>query len=98
MVDNGHINGIYCHHDMPLKDGNADAWMEALDEMDLVIAVDAYWNGVSRNADVVFADATQLEKDTSAPARGVPTANTSGSSAGRPPPSPSSTQNPTGRS
>ncbi len=64
MVDNGHINGIYCHHDMPLKDGNADAWMEALDEMDLVIAVDAYWNGVTRNADVVFADATQLEKDT----------------------------------
>ena len=64
MVENGHINGIYCHHDMPLKDGNADAWMEALDEMDLVIAVDAYWNGVSRNADVVLADATQLEKDT----------------------------------
>ncbi len=64
MVDNGHINGIYCHHDMPLKDGNADAWMDALEKMDLVIAVDAYWNGVTRNADVVFADATQLEKDT----------------------------------
>ena len=64
MVENGHINGVYCHHDMPLKDGNADAWIKALDQMDLVIAVDAYWNGVTRNADVVFADATQLEKDT----------------------------------
>ncbi|MFC7212462.1 molybdopterin-dependent oxidoreductase [Natronoarchaeum sp. GCM10025321] len=64
MVENDHINGIYCHHDMPLKDGNAEAWLDALDEMDLVIAVDAYWNGVTRNADVVFADATQLEKDT----------------------------------
>ena len=64
MVENGHINGMYCHHDMPLKDGNAEAWLTALDEMDLVIAVDAYWNGVTRNADVVFADATQLEKDT----------------------------------
>ena len=64
MVENGHINGIYCHHDMPLKDGNAQGWLDAIEEMDLVIAVDAYWNGVTRNADVVFADATQLEKDT----------------------------------
>ena len=64
MVENGHINGIYCHHDMPLKDGNAGAWLDAIEEMELVIAVDAYWNGVTRNADVVFADATQLEKDT----------------------------------
>ncbi|WP_418282624.1 molybdopterin-dependent oxidoreductase [Halorubrum sp. DTA98] len=64
MVENGHINGIYCHHDMPLKDGNAQGWLDAIEEMDLVIAVDAYWNGITRNADVVFADATQLEKDT----------------------------------
>ncbi len=64
MVENGHINGIYCHHDMPLKDGNAQGWLEAIEEMELVIAVDAYWNGITRNADVVFADATQLEKDT----------------------------------
>ena len=64
MVDNGHINGIYVHYDNPLKDGNAAAWREAIEEMDLVIATDAYWNGVSRNADVVFPDASQLEKDT----------------------------------
>lgn len=64
MVENGHINGIVCHHDDPLKDGNADAWMEAIDAMDLVISIDVYWNGVSRNADIVLPEATQLEKDT----------------------------------
>ena len=64
MVENGHINGIYCHYDNPLKDGNAEAWVEAIEEMDLVISVDAYWSGVSRMADIVFPEATQLEKDT----------------------------------
>jgi thiosulfate reductase/polysulfide reductase chain A len=64
MVDNGHINGIVCHHDDPLKDGNAQAWIEAVEAMDLVISIDAYWNGVSRRADVVLPEATQLEKDT----------------------------------
>jgi thiosulfate reductase/polysulfide reductase chain A len=64
MVDNGHINGIVCHHDDPLKDGNADAWVEAIEKMALVISIDAYWNGVSRRADVVLPEATQLEKDT----------------------------------
>ncbi|MEF8779399.1 MAG: molybdopterin-dependent oxidoreductase [Haloferacaceae archaeon] len=64
MVDNGHINGMYSHYDNPLKDGNAEAWIEAVEEMDLVISVDAYWSGVSRMADVVFPEATQLEKDT----------------------------------
>ncbi|AKH97190.1 molybdopterin-containing oxidoreductase family protein [Halanaeroarchaeum sulfurireducens] len=64
MVENGHINGIVVHHDDPLKDGNADAWVEALDAMDLVLSIDAYWNGVSRNADIVLPEATQLEKDT----------------------------------
>ncbi len=64
MVENGHINGIVCHHDNPLNDGNAKAWREAIDEMDLVLAVDAYWNGLTRNADIVLPAATQLEKDT----------------------------------
>ncbi|MGM0372310.1 MAG: molybdopterin-containing oxidoreductase family protein [Halobacteriota archaeon] len=64
MVDNGHINGIVVHHDDPLKDGNADAWIEAIEKMDLVLSIDAYWNGVSRNADIVLPEATQLEKDT----------------------------------
>jgi thiosulfate reductase/polysulfide reductase chain A len=64
MVENGHINGIVVHHDDPLKDGNADAWIEAIDAMDLVLSIDAYWNGVSRNADIVLPEATQLEKDT----------------------------------
>ncbi len=64
MVDNGHINGIVCHHDDPLKDGNTSEWKRALGEMDLVISIDAYWNGVSRNADIVLPEATQLEKDT----------------------------------
>ncbi|AOW80523.1 molybdopterin oxidoreductase [Halodesulfurarchaeum formicicum] len=64
MVDNGHINGIVVHHDDPLKDGNAEEWVRAIEEMALVISIDAYWNGVSRNADVVLPEATSLEKDT----------------------------------
>ena len=64
MVENGHINGIYCHHDMPQKDGNAQGWLDALEEMDLVIVTEAYWSELVEQADVVFADATQLEKNT----------------------------------
>ncbi len=64
MVENGHINGMVCHHDNPLKDGNAAAWLDAIEQMELVIAIDVYWNGVTRNADIVLPEATQLEKDT----------------------------------
>ena len=64
MVENGHIQGIYCHYDNPLTDGNAAAWMDAIEEMDLVITVDAYWSELTRNADVVLPEAIQLEKDT----------------------------------
>ncbi|MFW6383913.1 MAG: molybdopterin-containing oxidoreductase family protein [Halodesulfurarchaeum sp.] len=64
MVENGHINGIVVHHDDPLKDGNAEAWIKSIEEMDLVLSIDAYWNGVSRNADIVLPEATTLEKDT----------------------------------
>ena len=64
MVENGHINGIVCHHDDPLKDGNTAAWIEAIEAMDLVLSIDAYWNGVSRRADIVLPEATSLEKDT----------------------------------
>ncbi|MBS3761550.1 MAG: molybdopterin-dependent oxidoreductase, partial [Halodesulfurarchaeum sp.] len=64
MVENGHINGIVCHHDDPLKDGNTQAWIEAVEAMDLVLSIDAYWNGVSRRADIVLPESTSLEKDT----------------------------------
>jgi thiosulfate reductase/polysulfide reductase chain A len=64
MVENGHINGIVVHHDDPLKDGNTQAWIEAIEEMGFVLSIDAYWNGVSRRADVVLPEATTLEKDT----------------------------------
>ncbi|MEF8894547.1 molybdopterin-containing oxidoreductase family protein [Halodesulfurarchaeum sp.] len=64
MVENGHINGIVCHHDDPLKDGNTKAWIEAVEAMDLVLSIDAYWNGVSRRADIVLPESTSLEKDT----------------------------------
>ncbi len=64
MVENGHIRGIYTHYDNPINDGNSEAWMNALDEMDLVITVDAYWSELTRRADVVFPEAIQLEKDT----------------------------------
>ncbi|MFP9061363.1 molybdopterin-dependent oxidoreductase [Natrialbaceae archaeon A-chndr2] len=64
MVENGHIRGMYCHYDNPLTDGNTQAWLEALEEMELIITVDAYWNELTRHADVVFPEAIQLEKDT----------------------------------
>ncbi len=64
MVENGHINGIYCHYDNPLTDGNTEAWLNAIEEMDLVITVDAYWSKLTRNADIVLPEAIQLEKDT----------------------------------
>ncbi|MFW6458597.1 MAG: molybdopterin-containing oxidoreductase family protein [Halodesulfurarchaeum sp.] len=64
MVDNGHINGIVCHHDDPLKDGNTKEWVRAVEEMSLVISIDAYWNGVSRRADIVLPESASLEKDT----------------------------------
>ena len=64
MVDNDHINGIVCHHDDPLKDGNTQAWIQAIEDMDFVLSIDAYWNGVSRRADIVLPESTSLEKDT----------------------------------
>ncbi len=64
MVDNGHLMGIFCHYDNPLTDGSTQAWLEALETMDLVITIDAYWNELTRHADVVFPEAIQLEKDT----------------------------------
>ncbi len=64
MVENGHIMGMVNHYDNPLTDGSTQAWLEALDAMDLVITIDAYWNELTRNADVVFPEAIQLEKDT----------------------------------
>ena len=64
MVENDHIQGIYCHYDNPLTDGNTDAWLSALEEMELVITVDAYWSELTRSADVVLPEAIQLEKDT----------------------------------
>ncbi|EMA41004.1 molybdopterin-containing oxidoreductase family protein [Halobiforma nitratireducens] len=64
MVDNGHIMGMFNHYDNPLNDGSTQAWLEAVETMDLVITIDAYWNDLTRNADVVFPEAIQLEKDT----------------------------------
>ncbi|QZA88606.1 molybdopterin-dependent oxidoreductase [Salinarchaeum sp. IM2453] len=61
-VERGDIQGFVNNWSAPLKSGNSDAWAEALEAMDLVITVDAFWSGVSRRADVVFPGASTLEQ------------------------------------
>ncbi len=61
-VERGDIRGFVNNWSAPVKSGNSDAWAEALETMDLVITVDAFWSGVSRRADVVFPGASTLEQ------------------------------------
>ena len=61
-VERGDIQGFVNNWSAPLKSGNSDAWATALEAMDLVITVDAFWSGVSRRADVVFPGASTLEQ------------------------------------
>ncbi len=61
-VERGDIAGAFMYWFSPVKNSNADDWLKALDEMDLVIALDAYWDGATKKADVVFPEASQLEK------------------------------------
>ncbi len=61
-VSQGDLRGAVFYYRNPLKDGNTRAWQAALEAMDVVVTIDAYWNGVSRRADVVLPEATQLEK------------------------------------
>ncbi|MFC7045566.1 molybdopterin-dependent oxidoreductase [Halobacteriaceae archaeon GCM10025711] len=61
-VEKGDLRGAFFYYRNPLKDGNTKAWQRALEEMDLVITIDSYWSGVAKRADIVFPEATQLEK------------------------------------
>ncbi len=68
MVDNGDVNGMVYYYRNPVTDGAAQEWLGtdgedgALDKMDLIIGIDAFWSETTRKADVVFPEASQLEK------------------------------------
>ncbi|MEF8825819.1 MAG: molybdopterin-dependent oxidoreductase, partial [Halapricum sp.] len=61
-VRDGHIKGMVTNWSSPPKSGNTQEWLNALDEMELVIDVDAFWDGVAKRADVVLPGASQLEQ------------------------------------
>ena len=68
MVDDGVVNGMVYYYRNPVTDGAAQEWLGtedqdgALDKMDLVIGIDAFWSETTRKADVVFPESSQLEK------------------------------------
>ena len=68
MVDNGDVNGMVYYYRNPVTDGATQEWLGtddadgALDKMDLVIGIDAFWSETARKADVIFPEASQLEK------------------------------------
>ncbi|MGM0372339.1 MAG: molybdopterin-containing oxidoreductase family protein [Halobacteriota archaeon] len=68
MVDNGDVNGMVYYYRNPVTDGATQEWLGtdetegALDKMDLVIGIDAFWSETTKKADVVFPESSQLEK------------------------------------
>ncbi|MEF8756673.1 MAG: molybdopterin-dependent oxidoreductase [Halobacteriales archaeon] len=62
MANEGVLNGMVYYYRNPVTDGATSEWFEALDEMDLVIGIDAFWSETARKADVVFPESSQLEK------------------------------------
>jgi thiosulfate reductase/polysulfide reductase chain A len=69
MVDNGDVRGMVYYYRNPVTDGAAQEWLGpedgeggALDDMDLVIGIDAFWSETAKKADVIFPEASQLEK------------------------------------
>ncbi len=68
MVDDGVINGMVYYYRNPVTDGASQEWLGTdgedgtLDEMDLVIGIDAFWSETAKKADVIFPEASQLEK------------------------------------
>ena len=62
MIQNGDVQGLTTYYRNPVTDGAADEWFDALDELDLFITIDSFWSETSRSADVVFPEASQLEK------------------------------------
>jgi thiosulfate reductase/polysulfide reductase chain A len=62
MIRNGDVQGMSFYYRNPVKSGAADEWYDVLDQLDLIVTIDTFWSEVSENADVVFPEATQLEK------------------------------------
>ncbi|MFB6133681.1 MAG: molybdopterin-dependent oxidoreductase [Halanaeroarchaeum sp.] len=62
MIQNGDVKGLTTYYRNPVTDGAADEWFAALDELELFITIDAFWSETARRADVVFPEASQLEK------------------------------------
>jgi thiosulfate reductase/polysulfide reductase chain A len=62
MIRNGDIKGLNLYYRNPIPSGAADEWLAAIDQLDFFVTIDAFWSTASRNADVVFPEATQLEK------------------------------------
>ncbi|MFW6458858.1 MAG: molybdopterin-containing oxidoreductase family protein [Halodesulfurarchaeum sp.] len=61
-IKNGDVKGLTLYYRNPVKDGAAEEWLEALDELEMFITIDSFWSSVSRKADVVLPEASQLEK------------------------------------
>ncbi|ALG82168.1 molybdopterin oxidoreductase [Halanaeroarchaeum sulfurireducens] len=61
-VQNGDATGLFAYWANPLKNSATQEWFDALDELDMIVAIDAYWNGMTRRADVVLPESSQLEK------------------------------------
>ena len=61
-IRNGDVQGMSFYYRNPVKSGGADEWYDVLDQLDLVVTIDAFWSDLARNADVIFPESTQLEK------------------------------------
>jgi anaerobic selenocysteine-containing dehydrogenase len=62
MIKDGAIRGMSTYYRNPTTSGAADEWFDALGELDLFVTIDSFWSELSRNADVVFPESSQLEK------------------------------------
>ncbi|AFZ73452.1 thiosulfate reductase / polysulfide reductase chain A [Natronobacterium gregoryi] len=61
-VERGDLRGMVNNWSAPALSGNTEEWLEAMEEMDLVITIDAFWSAVAERADVVFPGASTLEQ------------------------------------
>lgn len=62
MIRNGDIRGMSLYYRNPIPSGAASEWLDAIDQLEFFVTIDSFWSEASRNADVVFPEATQLEK------------------------------------
>jgi thiosulfate reductase/polysulfide reductase chain A len=62
MIRDGAVRGMSTYYRNPVTSGAAQEWLDVLDDLDLLITIDAFWSELTRKADVVFPEASQLEK------------------------------------